>query len=175
MKVAGITWGTCNPEVEPLKSILKESQFEWMDLLMEDLRSGIVVDDRVPFKRVGCYVWPKTAPISTTDDAKAADGLAATSPDNASGNIEFCPGDIHLVSILMHGGGHCHKLGDSISLSKWVLFACATSLNKAKEGILTLTVLYAMFTHNPIYHVYSPSDSSRTKIRLLLLPMFAHL
>jgi len=43
---------------------------------MEDLRSGIVVDDRVPFKRVGCYVWPKTALISTTDDAKAADGLA---------------------------------------------------------------------------------------------------
>ncbi|KAJ3726797.1 Alpha/Beta hydrolase protein [Lentinula raphanica] len=63
-EVAGVTWGTRNPEEEPGPRELKETTFEWAPPLKESLRKGVVVDrfGRVPFKRVGCFVWRKEPP-----------------------------------------------------------------------------------------------------------------
>ncbi|KAJ3885128.1 Alpha/Beta hydrolase protein [Lentinula edodes] len=62
-EVAGVTWGTRNPEDEPGTKELKETTFEWAPPLKESLRKGVAVDRfrRVPYKRVGCFVWRKEA------------------------------------------------------------------------------------------------------------------
>ncbi|KAJ3749552.1 Alpha/Beta hydrolase protein [Lentinula detonsa] len=56
-EVAGVTWGTRNPEEEPGPRELKETVFEWAPPLKESLRKGVVLDrfGRVPFKRAGCF------------------------------------------------------------------------------------------------------------------------
>ncbi|KAF9067750.1 Alpha/Beta hydrolase protein [Rhodocollybia butyracea] len=58
-EVAGVIWGTRNPEEEPGPKALKETKFEWAPPLRESYRKGVVVDrfKRVPFKKVGCFVW----------------------------------------------------------------------------------------------------------------------
>jgi hypothetical protein len=108
-EVAGVTWGTRDPDVEPSPESLKETRFLWVDPLPEEARTGIVVD-AVPFKRVGCYVWPKNAPLPragkgkveydsgtrTSDSVGSQDGLACTSVGTP------------LIGIFMHGGGYCH-------------------------------------------------------------------
>ncbi|KAJ3794962.1 Alpha/Beta hydrolase protein [Lentinula aff. detonsa] len=62
-EVAGVTWGTRNPEEEPGPKELKETVFEWAPPLKESLRKGVVLDrfGRVPFKRAGCFVWRREA------------------------------------------------------------------------------------------------------------------
>lgn len=61
-EVAGVTWGTRDPDANCDNRTLNETRFEWVEPLPEDLRSGIVVDDQVPFRRVGICVWPKHKP-----------------------------------------------------------------------------------------------------------------
>lgn len=61
-ELAGVTWGVRDPDKECKNSTLKETGFEWAEPLPEQLRSGILVDDEVPFKRVGAFVWPKKRP-----------------------------------------------------------------------------------------------------------------
>ncbi|KAJ3993497.1 Alpha/Beta hydrolase protein [Lentinula boryana] len=62
-EVAGVTWGTRNPEEEPGPKELKETVFEWAPPLKESLRKGVVLDrfGRVPFKPAGCFVWRREA------------------------------------------------------------------------------------------------------------------
>ncbi|KIK69237.1 hypothetical protein GYMLUDRAFT_35306 [Collybiopsis luxurians FD-317 M1] len=62
-EVAGVTWGTRDPEEAPGPKELKETQFEWAPPLKDAYRVGVVVDRfrTVPFKRVGCFVWRKNA------------------------------------------------------------------------------------------------------------------
>ena len=61
-ELAGVTWGTRNPEKACKNESLKESRFEWIDPLPEEMRSGIVVDSQAQCKRVGVFIWPKDAP-----------------------------------------------------------------------------------------------------------------
>ena len=63
-EVAGVTFNTRDPELEPSASSLKETRFEWAPVLPDDLREGAVgeVYGRVPFKRVGMFVWPRHTP-----------------------------------------------------------------------------------------------------------------
>ncbi|KAF8893046.1 Alpha/Beta hydrolase protein [Infundibulicybe gibba] len=53
----------------------------WVEPLPKPLRSGVVVDARVPFRRVGCYIWPQEH-VPITGDS--------------------------VVGMFMHGGGYCH-------------------------------------------------------------------
>ena len=64
-ELAGVTWGTRNPEKACKNESLKETRFEWIDPLPEELRSGIVVDSQAQCKRVGVFIWPKDAPQGT--------------------------------------------------------------------------------------------------------------
>ena len=63
-ELAGVTWGTRNPDEECNNRTLKYTRFEWVDPLPEELRTGIIADPQVPFRRVGCFVWPKERPKS---------------------------------------------------------------------------------------------------------------
>lgn len=57
-EVAGVTWGTRNPEEEPSQASLSETVFEWIPPLPEHLRTGIVnYRPGNEFKRVGNFVW----------------------------------------------------------------------------------------------------------------------
>lgn len=64
-EVAGVTWGTRDPTLEPDGKSLKETRFVWVPPLPRDLCTGIVNDDQVLPQRVGTYVWPKLSPPST--------------------------------------------------------------------------------------------------------------
>lgn len=113
-EVAGMTWGTRNPEEEAKDGDLNETRFEWIESLPEDLRHGIVVSegDRVPFKRVGAFIWPKEAPQSPIG------GSATPSPQiphfdfestsAAPRDIEASAADASIIGIFMHGGGYTH-------------------------------------------------------------------
>ena len=61
-ELAGVTWGTRDPDKECNERTLKHTRFEWVDPLPQEFRSGIVADPQVPFRRVGCFVWPKERP-----------------------------------------------------------------------------------------------------------------
>ena len=63
-ELAGVTWGTRNPDEGCNNKSLKYTRFEWVDPLPDELRTGIIADPQVPFKRVGCFVWPKVRPKS---------------------------------------------------------------------------------------------------------------
>lgn len=56
---AGVTWYTRDPEKACSSRELRETRFEWADPLPEMFRSGVLVDEEVPFKRVGMFIWPK--------------------------------------------------------------------------------------------------------------------
>ena len=58
-ELAGVTWGTRDPDKPCSQRKLKETRFEWADPLPDIYRAGVLVDDEVPFKRVGVFVWPK--------------------------------------------------------------------------------------------------------------------
>ncbi|KAI0760109.1 alpha/beta-hydrolase [Fomes fomentarius] len=108
-ELAGVTWGTRDPEEECDNRTLKHTRFEWVDPLPEELRTGIVADPQVPFRRVGCFVWPRERPkiIPTCIDDNAGhtqsnDGLMD------SGEYEAAAGEAPLIGIFLHGGGYCH-------------------------------------------------------------------
>lgn len=61
-ELAGVTWATRDPEEACDNNTLRETRFEWIDPLPEDLRTGIIADRQVPLKRVGAFVWPKDCP-----------------------------------------------------------------------------------------------------------------
>ena len=58
-EMAGVVWGTRDYTKEPKQSSLKETRFQWIDPLPDELRKGIVDDKEVPCVRVGAFVWPK--------------------------------------------------------------------------------------------------------------------
>lgn len=108
-EVAGVTWGTYYPDFEPRPRSLVETRFEWVEPLPEKFRSGVVVDV-VPFKRVGCYIWPKAVPPvvqSPLANGGNHPGSFQASDDSAV-DIEVAAADTPLVGIFMHGGGYCH-------------------------------------------------------------------
>ena len=61
-ELAGVTWGTRDPEKECSERSLKHTRFEWVDPMPQELCAGIIADPQVPFRRVGCFVWPKERP-----------------------------------------------------------------------------------------------------------------
>ncbi|KAL6299231.1 alpha/beta hydrolase fold-domain-containing protein [Sparassis latifolia] len=99
-ELAGVEWGTREPDEACDNSTLTETRFEWIDPLPECLRSGIVVDKQVPFKKVGAFVWPKGSPSEDRHGSKAA--LASES------NVEANGDDEPVIGIFLHGGGYCH-------------------------------------------------------------------
>ena len=70
-ELAGVTWGVRNPEKACDNRTLKYTRFEWVDPLPERLRTGILADPHVPFKRVGSFVWPKEPPKSKSASQRA--------------------------------------------------------------------------------------------------------
>ncbi|KZT71924.1 alpha/beta-hydrolase [Daedalea quercina L-15889] len=97
-ELAGVTWGTRNPEETCDSKTLKETHFEWVGPLPEELRAGVIAGSEAEYKRVGVFVWPRDAPEVVKHDPKSSD--AAFSEAEA--------GDVPLVGIFMHGGGYCH-------------------------------------------------------------------
>jgi len=67
-EMAGVVWGTRDYTKEPKQSSLKETRFQWIDPLPDELRKGIVDNEEVPCVRVGTFVWPKH-PKKLTDPA----------------------------------------------------------------------------------------------------------
>ncbi|KIY71001.1 alpha/beta-hydrolase [Cylindrobasidium torrendii FP15055 ss-10] len=82
-EVAGVTFGTRDPDSEPERP-LKETRFEWAEPLPAELQRGAIKDImyQVPCKRVGMFVWPKSEP-------------------------KF-EGSAPIIGLFMHGGGYCH-------------------------------------------------------------------
>ncbi|KAF5380239.1 hypothetical protein D9757_008202 [Collybiopsis confluens] len=122
-EVAGVTWGTRNPEQAPRPNELKETEFEWAPPLKDVFRSGIVVDrfGRVPFKKVGCFVW--------REKAKAA-------------NDEPIP----VVSIFCHGGGYSQLSAHEKSRTSHI----PRRLMKDKLFSEIYTVEYRLLQHAPL-------------------------
>lgn len=109
-EVAGVTWGTRDPESEPPAASLSETRFEWTEPLAQNLRTGIVVGE-VPFKKVGCYIWPKDVPHIVKACKSPIDEHHQSLPPLASrpsDDLESAAGEIPLIGIFMHGGGYCH-------------------------------------------------------------------
>ncbi|EPQ52177.1 alpha/beta-hydrolase [Gloeophyllum trabeum ATCC 11539] len=136
-EVAGVTWGTRNPESEETGK-LKETRFEWVEPLPLELQTGIVRDEKVKCKRVGCFVWPKEpTPLSTKSRRSASSSEKYKS--NGKGpriKVEVAPYESPdpnrsgvdlrsiisttsaattvtstpppVVGIFLHGGGFCH-------------------------------------------------------------------
>lgn len=65
-ELAGVTWGTRDSDAPCANGSLKETRFDWAEPLLEDYRSGVIVDPEVPFKRVGMFIWPKVKPPGTS-------------------------------------------------------------------------------------------------------------
>ncbi|KAF8062220.1 Alpha/Beta hydrolase protein [Lyophyllum atratum] len=96
-EVAGVTYGTRDPESAPAQGSLKETRFEWVEPLPEALKTGIVNGEvgQVPFKPVGCYVWPKEPPpeLERIKQGRDCEDLKDKPP---------------VIGVFMHGGGYCH-------------------------------------------------------------------
>lgn len=125
-EVAGVTWGTRNPAEECNNASLKETRFEWIPALSEELKSGVVVDEEVACKRVGTFVWPRVPShqtrvgmgIAAPDNAhekflrKGSSGPSTpgTSSQNHDIDIEAeagaTSGKPEVIGIFMHGGGY---------------------------------------------------------------------
>ena len=73
-EVAGVTWGTRDPTLEPNEKSLKETHFVWVPPLPPDLCTGIVNDDQVLRQKVGTFVWPKISPPSVRMCCHVNDG-----------------------------------------------------------------------------------------------------
>jgi len=104
---AGVTWGTRNPEKESKNSKLKETRFQWVDPLAEELRTGVVADSQVPFKRVGTFVWPRSKRQGCPSCAGTAQNVSETT-SKESDDIEAHPSGTPVIGIFLHGGGYCH-------------------------------------------------------------------
>ncbi|EJF57363.1 alpha/beta-hydrolase [Dichomitus squalens LYAD-421 SS1] len=105
-ELAGVTWGTRDPDKECSGKSLKYTRFEWVPPLPEDLRTGVIADPQVPFRRVGCFVWPKERPkiIPACVDDKSSPAPS----QNPLMDLEESVGDVPLIGIFLHGGGYCH-------------------------------------------------------------------
>jgi hypothetical protein len=75
-ELAGVTWGVRDPDKACSQRKLKETRFEWAEPLPEAFRSGVIVDDEVPFKRVGMYIWSKKKTKSALFNARARRTMA---------------------------------------------------------------------------------------------------
>ena len=108
-EVAGVTWGTRDPTVAPDEKSLQETRFEWVEPLKEKWRTGIV-QSKVPFTRVPCYVWPKVVHPEVRKVRKmwGKDPHDAQLTQNIDMDLENGHGEVPLVGIFMHGGGYCH-------------------------------------------------------------------
>jgi hypothetical protein len=73
-EVAGVTWGTRDPALEPNEKSLKETRFVWVPPIPPELCTGIVNDDQVLLQKVGTYVWPKVSPPSAYIRCKVKGG-----------------------------------------------------------------------------------------------------
>ena len=89
-EVAGVTWGTRDPQTAPDERRLKSTRFQWIEPLPTRLRTGIL-ESSVPFCRVGAYVHPKEIPEIIQ--------LAKT---QSKSNRPI------MIGLFMHGGGYCH-------------------------------------------------------------------
>ncbi|KAL0959752.1 hypothetical protein HGRIS_011442 [Hohenbuehelia grisea] len=121
-EVAGVTWGTRNPESEPKPGELKETRFEWVEPLADTLRCGIINDDRVPYAKVGVYIWPKEPPLPPTTSSASApssassdqpvDGKPPSTTDTGSSDtvvdVESSAADVPIIGVFFHGGGYTH-------------------------------------------------------------------
>ncbi|KAF9809151.1 hypothetical protein IEO21_07524 [Rhodonia placenta] len=136
---AGVTWGTRDPEEACDNRALKETRFEWVDPLPERLRTGIVADGQVPFKRVGVFVWPKDGPEGSIQRKES--GIALTSPSD----VEARAGNEPLIGIFLHGGGYCHMSAhESSSTSK-----IPRQLSKDANARSFIAVEYRLLQHAP--------------------------
>ncbi|KAI0032882.1 alpha/beta-hydrolase [Vararia minispora EC-137] len=115
VEVAGVTWGTRDPTLEPEQVKLKETRFEWAPPLPKDLRTGFVHDEHVECKPVGMYVWPKDPhpSVLARKAAKSATEKAtvpAPQPAKDGDDPEGAPADAppRLIGVYLHGGGYCH-------------------------------------------------------------------
>jgi hypothetical protein len=91
-EVAGVTWGTRDPTLEPNERSLKETRFVWVPPLPPDLCTGFVNDDQVLPQKVGTYVWSKLALPSAhlRSQVKGGDGRLsehASFQQNPSGDV----------------------------------------------------------------------------------------
>ncbi|CDO70519.1 hypothetical protein BN946_scf184569.g62 [Trametes cinnabarina] len=106
-ELAGVTWGTRDPDQPCDNRKLKRTRFEWVDPLPEELRTGVIADPQVPFKRVGCFVWPRERPkIIPTCPGKEETHSDDTLMDG--GEFEEAAGEVPVIGIFLHGGGYCH-------------------------------------------------------------------
>lgn len=102
--MAGVTWGTKDPTLEPDKESTKEAEFLWVEPLKPQWRTGILGDgvkdsdgvERVPFMRVGSYVWPKSEEMGR----RVGYFDCGTGEGNEPG--------IQRIGVFLHGGGYCH-------------------------------------------------------------------
>ena len=97
--MAGVTWGTRDPTAAPDESRLRDTTFVWVDPLADEFRTGILGpecnitgEERVPYVKVGCYIWPRLSAWTRKD-------LESTGKDDKA---------VKLVGVFMHGGGYCH-------------------------------------------------------------------
>lgn len=86
-EVAGVTWGTRDPTLEPNEKSLKETRFAWVPPLPPDLCTGIVNDDQVPPQKVGTYIWPRVSPASARIHCHVKGG----------GDVRLSEHDVHTV------------------------------------------------------------------------------
>lgn len=144
-EVAGVTYGTRDPESAPAQGSLKETRFEWVEPLLEPLRTGVANGD-VPFKRVGCYVWPKEAP-----------------PE-----LEFIKQDLEeerkghapVIGIFMHGGGYCHMSAHEASRTSRI----PRRLIKDKMMAEVYSVEYRLLQHAPFPAVIQDAAAVYTHV-----------
>lgn len=97
-EVAGVTWETRDPDIAPDEKSLKETRFEWAEPLPEQFRTGILDQHSVPFRQVGCYVWPKKPPSPPLRNPERPAYLGVGVDGDHT----------HLIGVFMHGGGYCH-------------------------------------------------------------------
>ncbi|TFY57658.1 hypothetical protein EVJ58_g6895 [Rhodofomes roseus] len=100
-ELAGVTWGTRNPEETCDNRSLKETRFEWIEPLPEEMQSGVIVDSQAECKRVGVFTWPRDAPKATSSEKHDPKASEVDLSDVEAG-------DVPVIGIFMHGGGYCH-------------------------------------------------------------------
>ncbi|EIN08300.1 hypothetical protein PUNSTDRAFT_126394 [Punctularia strigosozonata HHB-11173 SS5] len=118
-EVAGVTWGTRDPQAECDNRTLRETRFEWVPALPEELRTGVLVDEKVSFQKVGTFIWPKSAPCIVGDSsyrdsessngkqsAESANTQVQNKPSVADVDAEQTVGAPKVIGVFMHGGGY---------------------------------------------------------------------
>ncbi|KAL0063238.1 hypothetical protein AAF712_009840 [Marasmius tenuissimus] len=134
-EVAGVHFGTRDPDSEPRQSELKETRFEWAPPLDQRLRRGVVVDPhgKVPFKQVGTFVWPKERPVEIMSQKNVEEAAKEDA-------------DIPVVGIFMHGGGYCQMSAHEKSRTSNI----PRRLMKDKLFSEIYAVEYRLLQHSPI-------------------------